>query len=131
MPNVYATMVQQRSLAAASWCVDGLMLCGISADFREAYAYVLGAKGSGKTAITTMCVRPGSDRKGSNAVDFSCIRKVNVSGKSDIACIWELPGTEALAAAVASKDKVRHTLQQEAHLPSSEQLHGTTHCMLK
>lgn len=67
---------------------------------------MVGPSGSGKTALITRCVRPGNERRGSDTVDFTCLRKPNQLGKTDIACIWKLPGNDCLAAVLACKDKV-------------------------
>lgn len=69
--------------------------------------YVVGQQRSGKTSTVNVVVRPnGPYKAGSDVVDFWCVRKANAAGKHDTACIWELPGDDAVAEALATKDKV-------------------------
>ena len=76
------------------------------ADVREAFAYVVGPTGSGKSTLLRQALSRDQDGKGSSVVDYLCVRKMNASGKHDIASVWELPGGAALSAAMAKKAKV-------------------------
>lgn len=79
------------------------------ADRRESLVYVVGPKGAGKSTLIGKYLRPTSDAKsGSELVDYSYARKASstAEGKHDVSSIWELPGAEKLAQALATKEKV-------------------------
>jgi hypothetical protein len=79
----------------------------LSAEARESYIYVVGEKHSGKSAAFNIALRPHAVQKaGSDLVDFLCIRKANPGGRSETACVWELPGDDEVAHALSSKEKV-------------------------
>lgn len=68
---------------------------------------MVGQKQSGKTAIIHNAVRPGAPQKsGSELVDFWCIKKPSTGDRSEAACVWELPGDDAVSEALATKEKV-------------------------
>ena len=77
--------------------------------------YVVGQKQSGKTTSVLSAVQPGAPQKsGSELVDFWSVRKPVPGERSETACVWELPGEDAVSLALSAKDKVCNTtcLQQ-------------------
>ena len=80
----------------------------LHADSKEAYVYFVGPKGSGKSSLIGACVHtpPNASRRTSDVVDFLWVQRANALGRHDSACIWELPGTDALAQAMVTRHKV-------------------------
>ena len=71
--------------------------------------YVVGQKQSGKTTVVHSALQPGAPQKsGSELVDFWCIRKPTAGERSETACVWELPGDDAISIAQSPKDNVRN-----------------------
>jgi hypothetical protein len=69
--------------------------------------YVVGQKQCGKTTMMHSAVGRGAPQKaGSELVDVWCIRKPNPGERSETACVWELPGDDAVSQALSAKDKV-------------------------
>jgi hypothetical protein len=88
---------------------------------------VVGQKRCGKTTMMHSAVGNGDlSQAGSALVDFWCIRKTNPGERSETACVWELPGDDAVSQALSAKDKVgstthqactKQTLSSGSHMP--------------
>ena len=75
-------------------------------NMRESFAYMVGPAACGKSQLLAHALQFEDTRRAFCAVHYSCARKRNTSGYLDNAHIWELPGTQSLASAMASKSKV-------------------------
>ena len=65
---------------------------------------MVGPKSSGKSSLVTACMLASAEaRRTSDVVDFTWVQRANALGKHDSACIWEFPGTDALACALVTK----------------------------